>query len=127
MHVICFLKCAIDIVIQLNKLPEQNITLTSIYRSFIEADTVKSTDDVKDSDADAFDVDALMLPIRDNVEAAYVKQFNSDVMKKLSLKVLYICLVSYSLHFIDFSSRFMSKTPVHHCSRKKKKQLGWKY
>lgn len=72
----------------MNTLPEENVTLTSIYRSFIKEDNVKSNDGVKQSNIDdTIDDEALLLPVIDNVDSIYVKYFNNEVKKKVAIKV----------------------------------------
>mmetsp|Transcript_7197 Transcript_7197/g.12103 ORF Transcript_7197/g.12103 Transcript_7197/m.12103 type:complete len:1027 (-) Transcript_7197:679-3759(-) len=72
---------------RLNTLPEENVTLTSIYRSFIKEDNVKSNDGVKQSNIDdTIDAEALLLPVYDNVDSIYVKFFNNEIKKKVAIK-----------------------------------------
>lgn len=92
---------------QLETLPTNNLTLTSIYRTFLSEDNVKSTStknynqkdkntkfDSHEDDDSEFDVGMLTLPVHVNVESRYVQTFNANIMKALATLVRSIYTVT---------------------------------
>jgi hypothetical protein len=91
--IISFLLCCHDIVLychQLKDMPESNLTLSDIYKSFLQEADLKSFTDggkIKDFDDDSFDVTTLMIQEHDDVESSYVKSFNAHIVEQLAAKV----------------------------------------